>query len=424
MDRLPVRVKLIIVATILLAIACGIFSFDTWQADKNIWKTVFFIVLAIVGESLSIALPNQVTVSVVFAISVCIVMLFPPFTAALMLAVANVFSLYKRDGKNYHVFNTPLYKSAFNASNLFIASLIGATVYRVLYTHGGDISLPHTVFPVAAASFIFLTINTSLVAFLISNLIGQSFRSVWNQNVRWTVQNYLIMAPLGIILAVAYQNYGYLGVLLFFGPLLMARYSFKLYMDLKRSYLETVEALSRALEAKDPVTSGHAERVGEYAVAIAGELKLSESRIDKIRYAALLHDIGKIGIADGVLNKEGTLSTEEFALIREHPVIGWEILKDIDFLREASKIIRHHHERYDGNGYPDGLKGDEIPIEAYILAVADAFDAMTNDRPYRKALSVDKAKSIIAEEAGRQFHPKVADAFIKTLDKGLFNIAY
>ncbi|MDI6706117.1 MAG: HD-GYP domain-containing protein, partial [Bacillota bacterium] len=269
-----------------------------------------------------------------------------------------------------------------------------------------------------------LAINTSLVAFLISNLLNQGFRSIWKQNVGWTVQNYLIMVPLGVILAVAYQNYGYTGVLLFFGPLLMARYSFKLYMDLKRSYLETVEALSRALEAKDPVTSGHAERVGEYAVAIAEELKLSESRIDKIRYAALLHDIGKIGIADGVLNKEGMLSTEEFAQIREHPVIGSEILKDIDFLREASKIIRHHHERYDGRGYPDGLKGDEVPIEAYILAVADAFDAMTNDRPYRKALPVDKARSIIAEEAGRQFHPKVADALIKTLDKGLFNVAY
>ncbi|MBA1333997.1 MAG: hypothetical protein HPY66_1481 [Firmicutes bacterium] len=424
MDRLPVRVKLIIAITVLLAIACGVFFSDTWQADKDIWKIIFFITLAIVGESLSIALPNQVTVSVVFAISVCIIMLFPPFTAALMLATANSFALYRRDGKNYHIFNTPFYKTAFNVSNFFIASLASAIAYRVLYTHGGDISLPHAMIPVAAASFIFLAINTSLVTLLISNLLNQGFRSIWNQNVKWTIQNYLIMSPLGVILAIAYQNYGYIGVLLFFGPLLMARYSFKLYMDLKRSYLETVEALSRALEAKDPVTSGHAERVGEYAVAIAEELKLSESRIDKIRYAALLHDIGKIGIADGVLNKEGMLSTEEFAQIREHPVIGSEILKDIDFLREASKIIRHHHERYDGRGYPDGLKGDEVPIEAYILAVADAFDAMTNDRPYRKALPVDKARSIIAEEAGRQFHPKVADALIKTLDKGLFNVAY
>ncbi|MDI6707230.1 MAG: hypothetical protein QME73_13425, partial [Bacillota bacterium] len=173
MDRLPVRVKLIIAATILLAIACVIFFFDTWQADKGIGEIIFFIALAMIGESLNIALPNQISVSVVFAISVCIVMLFPPFTASLILAVANVFTIYKRDGKVGHIFNTPFYKTAFNASNLFISSLAGAIAYRSLYTHGGDISLPHAIVPITIASFIFLAINTSLVAFLISNLLNQ-----------------------------------------------------------------------------------------------------------------------------------------------------------------------------------------------------------------------------------------------------------
>ena len=130
---------------------------------------------------------------------------------------------------------------------------------------------------------------------------------------------------------------------MYFGPLLMARYSFKLYIDLKSSYLETIQALSRTLEAKDPVTSGHAERVSEYSVAIARGLGLSEVRIDNIMYAGLLHDIGKIGVSDSVLQKPGRLTDDEYDTIKEHSSIGPYILRDIDFLRNASKIIRHHH---------------------------------------------------------------------------------
>ncbi len=199
----------------------------------------------------------------------------------------------------------------------------------------------------------------------------------------------------------------------------MARYSFKLYIDLKSSYLETVQALSRALEAKDPVTSGHAERVSQYSVSIAHQLGLSQAKIDIIMYAGLLHDIGKIGVADSILQKPGKLTQQEYNAIKEHSSIGSDILRDIDFLRDASKIIRYHHERYDGQGYPDGLGGEQVPIESYILGVADAFDAMTNDRPYRKALTIEAARDVIKEQAGRQFHPRVADAFVKIFDKGL-----
>ncbi len=419
MDRLPVRVKLIIGITVLVAIVCGIYFYTIWHIENNIWEIIFFILMAIIGESLSIALSDQIRVSVVFAVVVCIIMLFNPLTASIIIALGNSFSCYNRDGKIAHIFNTPFYKTMFNASNIFVSSIIASTVYRTIYLSEGDISLPYSIAPIITASLVYLALNASVVTLLISNLTNKSIRSIWDKNIRWSVKSYLAMGPLGIILAIAYQNYGYFGILLYFGPLLMARFSFKLYIDLKSSYLETIQALSRTLEAKDPVTSGHAERVSEYSVAIARGLGLSEVRIDNIMYAGLLHDIGKIGVSDSVLQKPGRLTDDEYDTIKEHSSIGADILRDIDFLRNASKIIRHHHERYDGKGYPDGIGGEKVPIESYILGVADAFDAMTNDRPYRKALTPEEARDVIKQEAGKQFHPRVADVFAKIFDKGL-----
>jgi len=423
MDRLPVRVKLIIGITVLVAMICGIFSLNTWRIENGVGEITFFVFLAIIGESLSIALSDYIRVSVVFAVVVCIIMLFNPLTAGLIIALGNGFSLYNRNGKIAHIFNTPFYKTAFNVSNIFVSSFVASTVYKAIYLPEEGISLSYSILPIVIASLVYLATNASVVTLLISSLTKKSFRSIWNKNIKWTVKNYLTMGPLGVILAIAYQNYGYFGILLFFGPLLMARYSFKLYIDLKSSYLETIQALSKALEAKDPVTSGHAERVSFYSTAIARGMGLSESRIDNIMYAGLLHDIGKIGISDNVLQKPGRLTSDEYDKIKEHSAIGADILRDIDFFRDASKIIRHHHERYDGKGYPDGIGGEEVPIESYILGVADAFDAMTNDRPYRKALTAEEARDVIKEQAGKQFHPRVADTFVKLFDKGLLKRA-
>lgn len=423
MDRLPVRVKLIIIFTVLVAISSGFISFKAFGIERDIWSVLFFLVLALVCESLVISLPDGINVSVLFALAVSVIILFTPFTAGLIMALGTMFSVFKKGEGYKHIFNTPYYKTLFNGANFFLAIMTGGSVYRLLGGPSENIVLTKAVIPVIAGIAVDIFINTSLVTLLISSLVNRKFNEVWQNNTGWIIQNFLIMSPMGIILALAFENYGYIGVLLFFGPLLMARYSFKIYMDLRRSYLETVQALSKALEAKDPITSGHAERVSKYAIDIARELKLSEAKIDRIRYAALLHDIGKIGIADGILKKPGSLSEDEFDNIKKHPVIGYEILKDIDFLRDVARIIRYHHERYDGTGYPDRLKGKEVPIESYILAVADAFDAMTHDRPYRKALSVEEAAAVISREAGWQFHPEVAKAFLRIKDKGLLEYA-
>lgn len=232
---------------------------------------------------------------------------------------------------------------------------------------------------------------------------------------RGLILNALAVGILGIIIALAYLGYGYWAVLLFSGPLLLARFSFKLYMDMKNIHLSTIETLSKTIEAKDPYTSGHANRVMEYSVLLAEEYGLSESKIQKIRTAAVLHDIGKIAINDNILKKATGLTSEEYAEIKKHPSVGADIISNMDLFKDIKGIVKYHHERYDGKGYPDGLKGEEIPIEACILAIADSYDAMTTDRPYRKALDKEVALEEILSNTGTQFHPELARIFVKKI---------
>lgn len=173
-------------------------------------------------------------------------------------------------------------------------------------------------------------------------------------------------------------------------------------------FLAAMEALARTLEAKDRYTRGHSGRVAKYAVRLAAGLGLEDGFIENLRLAASLHDLGKIGVREEVLNKPGRLSPEEFALIKEHPLIGARILAPLAPLRELIPWIKHHHERYDGGGYPDGLKGEEISLGARVIALADSFDAMTTDRPYRKALPLEVALEEVRRGAGSQFDPELA----------------
>jgi putative two-component system response regulator len=182
---------------------------------------------------------------------------------------------------------------------------------------------------------------------------------------------------------------------------------------IRASFFNAVTALAYALEAKDVYTSGHSQRVTEISVAVAGHLGLSKEDIEKIRLAGLVHDIGKIGVRESVLNKPVSLSDEEFEHVRLHSQTGERILKPIVGDEEILKAVRHHHERYDGTGYPDGLKGEQIPLLARIIAVADTFDAMTSERPYRKALTGEAACAEIERCRGSQFDPEVADAFLE-----------
>lgn len=185
--------------------------------------------------------------------------------------------------------------------------------------------------------------------------------------------------------------------------------------QLKKTHLETMMALADALEAKDSHTRGHSDRTVEYAMEIAFKMKLTELEKENLKYAAILHDVGKIGIPESILNKPAKLTDDEYELIKTHPVIGSEIIFNISFLKAIAPLVKSHHERYDGKGYPNGLKGDDIPIESRIVSVLDAYDAMTSDRPYRKSQGKEWAMEELRRFAGTQFDPNVVESFISIL---------
>ncbi len=193
----------------------------------------------------------------------------------------------------------------------------------------------------------------------------------------------------------------------------------RLYEELKNTFIETAEALATSIEARDPYTGGHTKRVVHYSLAVGRELGLDEEELEQLEVAAVLHDIGKIGVDDAVLRKPGKLEPDELAQMRRHPEIGADILSKVEALKDIIPAVLHHQEAYNGSGYPMGLSNDDIPLFARIIAVVDTFDAMTTDRPYRKALPHEVALDELKRCSGSQFDPQVVDAFIRAYEKGM-----
>jgi HD-GYP domain-containing protein (c-di-GMP phosphodiesterase class II) len=187
--------------------------------------------------------------------------------------------------------------------------------------------------------------------------------------------------------------------------------------NLQETYIETMKSLAQVIEAKDRTTRGHLDRTQAYGVALARRIAPELADGPELGYGFFLHDIGKVGIPEHILCKVGPLSAEEWNVMRAHPAIGAQIVAPIRFLGNAALVIRHHHERFDGSGYPDGLRGSDIPLAARIFAVADAFDAMTSDRPYRRALSVERAIEEICDGGGSQFDPDVVRVFVDMVEE-------
>lgn len=199
------------------------------------------------------------------------------------------------------------------------------------------------------------------------------------------------------------------------GQAVIAIENAKLFDQLERSHFESMKALAQAIEAKDLYTRGHCDRMVRYALAIADRLGLSSEEKKHLGYGAALHDIGKIGIHELILNKSGKLTDKEYEIMKDHPMLGAEIIKGVDFLNPVVPMIYYHQERYDGKGYPEGLSGEEIPIGARIIAILDTFDAMTSDRPYRKALPMEVAFAELRRCTGSQFDPKIVETLIKII---------
>ena len=223
-------------------------------------------------------------------------------------------------------------------------------------------------------------------------------------------------ACLGLVIASLWRIMGWFAAVLVLVPLFVARWAMGQFAEQQRAYAATMNALCQAVETKDYYTRGHGDRVSRGAVMIARQIRMSSDRTEAIRFAGMLHDVGKLGVPTQVLQKTGPLTEDEYAAIQLHPMRGLEIVREIGFLYEALNGIMHHHERIDGRGYPMGLAGHEIPEFARVIAVADAFDSMTSTRSYREAKSIDLAVGELRRGAGTQFDPLIVEAFIAALD--------
>jgi putative nucleotidyltransferase with HDIG domain len=280
-------------------------------------------------------------------------------------------------------------------------------------------TLPGVLLPALAIILTTMLVNSTLLLLLFRLNSGQPFFPALLRNVSAFYPSVIAATPIGFFIArFLGQNDGVYLVTLFMMPLFLARRAFCLYADVRHNYYVMLKTLTYTLEAKDDYTRGHSKRVELYAKALAREMRMTRRQIENISVAALLHDVGKIGIDESILRKPGGLSKEERYIIQKHPEISVQILQAVKLAPIVFDLIRHHHERYDGCGYPSGLAGDELPIEVFVLGVADTYDAITSTRPYSAGLTPEQARQVILDERGKQFHPKVVDVFLKAYDKG------
>ena len=426
--KLAAKVYVAIIS--LIGMGLGIFSVWKYFAiDKTpiagedaFTQFLVLAVITIVCRSLPLTVREGCALDMSFISILSAVLIQGPIAAAAIVFLTTPFVVVSVDGKKKtyrHIFNTSPEKTLFNIANLVISILAAGFCYRLAGGIPGEMPVPQSF--LYAALFMVVSILVNIIAlFTLFKLQGefQFFPAILMGLVQM-IPNLICTTPIGYFFALLFmQPSGQYFALIFMLPLWLARYSFKLYLDGKKQQYSTVETIAAALEAKDAYTEGHSRRVEYYAALLAKELKFSHKQIEVLRLAALFHDVGKIGVTNYILKKAGKLTDEEWDIIQRHPETGVHILENIYNYPGMRDIVLCHHERYDGKGYPQGLKGDQIPLGAYVLGVADAFDAITSDRPYRKGMSLEKAEQILRDESGKQFHPKVARAMIRLLQRG------
>ncbi len=393
--------------------------------------------LAVLAELFQVNVYGDNTVSVSVAIA---------FASALTIGLPGVAAVSAGIALTHYAQKRPaFYKTAFNWATHVLA---GAVPSLMIHASSAPLQVSNLLVLgvlTVIIGLIYFGIDTGLIAVAISLAQGSSLKTTWQEQFRWLFAHYLVLCVMGLVLSIAHRALGLPGVIVFSLPAFLTRYAQKQYVErteenvreLRRMNQELSLAnhkiasasqvihqfndelfltLSKVIDARDPDAAGHAAKVADYATAIAVEVGLVE-RVEHIRQAALLHDIGKLGITERILHKPSRLDAEEYAIIKTHATLGAEFLETCQGLRHLAPPIRHHHERWDGTGYPDGLRGEQISIEARILAVCDAVDAMASDRPYQQAISLDEIVAELERCAETQFDPAVVQAFIRIAER-------
>lgn len=374
---------------------------------------VLLAALGVVAEMLAFLLPNAAYGSMAFVPYLAGVLVVPHWTT--LVAVATVSALVQVGQRR------TMEKAVFNVAQHALTLEIATLIYTAL---GGQsfLVVPHDSlyrltlslgFPAVAAYGVAFAVNSALVSTAIGLAKGVPIASVWRENNLGTIGVDLLASPLVFVFAWVYAEFGALAAATSWIPILGLRQVHKSNLDLEQTNQELLQLMVKSIEARDPYTSGHSKRVQHYSTVIARAMKLSERDIARIGQAALLHDVGKIHEKYGpILGKADHLSPEEWATMQEHPIDGANLVATMTRLRDLVAPIMHHHENWDGTGYPHGLAGEQIPLAARIIRFADTIDAMVTQRPYRRALGPDEVRAEVVRCRGTQFDPGIADGVL------------
>jgi diguanylate cyclase (GGDEF)-like protein/putative nucleotidyltransferase with HDIG domain len=421
MKDLPIAARLY-VGAVLTAGALTLILYAPHQID-NPWLLVLLLCCSSLASALKVSLPlatSGSTMSVSYAVDFASLLLIGA-DQTMIVGAASAFSqctfrVEKRSAPHRTLFSMASLVLTVKAAGVVYAWLGGAPF-------GDHFTFEQLPKPLVGAATAYFVTNTMLVAAAIGLSTKQSIARVWNENFLWSAPGYFVGALAAAAGAVTLQYSGYWFAALAAAPPYLIYRTYKVYMgriqDQQRHvqqvsdlHLATIEALALAIDAKDQTAQSHIRRVQVYAAGIARTLGMTNNDIQGVKTAALLHDIGKLAVPEHILSKPGPLTQEEFQKIRIHPQVGAEIISGVPFPYPVAPLILSHHERWDGKGYPTGLKGEEIPLGARILAVVDYFDALMSERPYHKPMSLEAAVGLLRQEAGKGLDPRVVQTFI------------
>jgi putative nucleotidyltransferase with HDIG domain len=385
-----------------------------------VWEGGFFLGLAVLVGLQPVRLPRGATTTVGFAVDYACLLIFGPAVAA-VIGVISFAVLLRR---------SPWLRQFFNQGQVILSFAGAGLVYEALGGRYVQLSAERVPFgelvpALLVCGVVSFTISSLLISVAIAQWERRRVTGVWAVSFRWTAPRFLALAPFGLLMAMVYQapGLGIVAVGLFLVPLVGARYAFQGAMEMLEVHRETVWALSNALEAYDPYTRNHSELVTRYAMGIGRQLELPAVRLEILEWACRLHDIGKCRQDwETIIRKPGKPSRREWEVIRQHPVEGSRLAEKMEFLPhtagEVARIVRSHHERLDGSGYPDGLSGEAIALEARILGVADAFEAMTARRAYKRRKDTQEAIEELRRCSGSQFDARVVEALVVLWERG------
>src|SRR5687767_1256013 len=413
MFGIPANLRLLVLGVIGLGTAVLVAVSINFPREIDLGTIFFWVVITLVAAALRVSLPGGVSATITTAPLLAAVFdstLPNPF-AACWVAFLGTFE--PRDFRRELAWYGVLYNRANWVLSVFAGWLV-LWLTQAAVRPGDPLGL---VAQIALVGTTFTLVNTGLAVLAASARTNAPVARIWAMSVRHIAIGLVSQVPLGWLMAQIALEVGHWAVLLFMVPLLLARYSFSKYTETRELFFGSVSALSQAIDAKDGFTRGHADRVSRIAGAIAREMGLPERSIEQIELAGLLHDIGKIGVEDRILMKPARLDADETELMRRHPIYGASILEPSAALRPLVPLVLHHHENFDGSGYPENLKGEEIPQGSRIIIVADAYEAMTSDRIYRKAIGHERALDQLNKYKGAQFDPSVVRALESAIAK-------